>query len=51
MDKSMLKKMYGEIRDDDPSSAVNDLMSSTDESLQKPSAADKAKQAFKGRIE
>ena len=51
MDKSMLKKMYSEIIDKDPSSAVKDLMSSTDESLQKPSAPDKAKQAFKGRIE
>ena len=32
MDKSMLKKMYREIIDDDPSSAVDDLMKSTDES-------------------
>ena len=51
MDKSMLKKMYSEMSDDDPSSAVNDAMSSSDESLDKPTAAYKAKQAFKGRIE
>ena len=51
MDKSMLKQLYGEIRDDDPSSAVNEFMENNDESLQKPSAADKAKLAFKRRIE
>lgn len=51
MDKSMLKQLYGEIVDDDPSSAVEDFIKSTDESLQKPSATEKAKQDFKGRVE
>ena len=30
MDKSMLKKLYGEIKDDDPSSAVSDFMTNSD---------------------
>lgn len=47
----MLKMLYGEIVDDDPSSAVNNLMNDTDESIPKPSATDKAKQDFKERIE
>ena len=36
----MLKMLYGEIVDDDPSSAVKYFMNISDESLQKLSATD-----------
>ena len=51
MDKSMLKQLYGEIKDRDPDSAVDDIMNiDTEKMLDKQKPGEGAKKAFQNRI-